>query len=152
MQVRELMSRNPVTITEWSSCRDAIERMHRARVRHLPVLNADAALVGLITDRDLRHHLFSAAVFPQIGKTSIDALLQAVRVSEVMSSPAFAIEASNDAAEAALRMRESKIGSLPVLEAGRLVGIVTEIDLLRKFCPADETRSPEVVDIVVSYP
>jgi acetoin utilization protein AcuB len=152
MRVHDLMSRNPVTITEWSSCRDAIERMHRARVRHLPVLDADGALVGLITDRDLRHHLFSSPVFPEVGKTSVDALLQIARVSDVMSSPAVTIDASDDVAEAARRMRQGKIGSLPVVEAGRLVGIVTEIDVLRKVCQADEARSPEVLDIVVSYP
>ena len=49
-------------------------------------------------------------------------------------------------------MRDGKIGSLPVVEGGRLVGIITETDLLRELCRADAACSPEVTDIVVSYP
>ena len=55
MRVRELMNRDLLTIVESSSCHEAVKRMHRARVRHLPVLNDDGALVGVVTDRDLRH-------------------------------------------------------------------------------------------------
>ena len=58
MRVRELMNRNLVTVAESSSCHEAVKRMHRARVRHLPVLSADGTLVGVVTDRDLRHYLF----------------------------------------------------------------------------------------------
>jgi acetoin utilization protein AcuB len=152
MRVRELMNRNLVTIAESSSCRDAVARMHRARVRHLPVLKGDGTLVGVITDRDLRHHLFSPPVYQAIGTSPIDMLLQAARVSEIMSAPAVTVESSQDIAEAARVMLKDKIGSLPVVEGGRLVGIITETDLLREICRADAACSPEVTDVVVSYP
>lgn len=152
MRVRELMNRNLVTIAESSSCRDAVARMHRAQVRHLPVLNSDGTLVGVITDRDLRHHLFSPPVYHAIGASPIDMLLQAARVSEIMSAPAVTVESSQDIAEAAGVMLRDKIGSLPVVEGGRLVGILTETDLLREICRADQACSPEVTDVVVSYP
>ena len=138
------MNRNLVTIAESSSCRDAVARMHRARVRHLPVLKGDGTLVGVITDRDLRHHLFSPPVYQAIGTSPIDMLLQA--------APAVTVESSQDIAEAARVMLQDKIGSLPVVEGGRLVGIITETDLLREICRADAACSPEVADVVVSYP
>ena len=49
-------------------------------------------------------------------------------------------------------MLEDKVGSLPVLHQGRVVGIVTETDVLRQICRADQFCSAEVADIVVSYP
>ena len=146
------MNRNLVTIGESSSCRDAVARMHRAQIRHLPVLKDDGTLVGVITDRDLRHHLFSPPVYRAIGTSPIDTLLQAARVSEIMSAPAVTVESSQDIAEAAGVMLRDKIGSLPVIEGGRLVGIITETDLLREICRADQACSPEVTDVVVSYP
>ena len=152
MRVRELMNRNLVTIAESSSCRDAVARMHRARVRHLPVLNGDGTLDGMITDRDLRHHLVSPPVYHAIGRSQIDTLLQAARVSDIMSAPAVTVESSQDITEAAGVMLRDKIGSLPVIEGGRLVGIITETDLLREICRADQACSPEVTDVVVSYP
>ena len=130
MRVRELMNRNLVTIAASGSCLDAVARMHRARVRHLPVLNGDGTLAGVITDRDLRHHLFSPPVYHAIGRSPIDTLLQAARVSDIMSAPAVTVESSQDIAEAAGVMLRDKIGSLPVVEGGRLVGIITETDLL----------------------
>jgi acetoin utilization protein AcuB len=126
-------------------------QMHRERVRHLPVVSGDA-LVGVITDRDLRHYLFSPPVYPEIGKQSIDTLLENARIADVMSAPPITIDASADVGEAAHVMRQRKIGSLPVVEGKRLVGIVTEIDILRHICRSEESRSPEVLDIVVSYP
>jgi CBS domain-containing protein len=126
--------------------------MHRARVRHLPVLRGDGTLIGVITDRDLRHHLFSPPVYQAIGTSPIDTLLEAARVSEIMSAPAVTVESSQDIVDAARVMLKDKIGSLPVVEDGRLVGIITETDLLREICRADAACSAEVADVVVSYP
>ena len=55
-------------------------------------------------------------------------------------------------ANAAHTMREEKVGSLPVLEHGRVIGIVTETDVLRQICQVDDICSCETADIVVSYP
>lgn len=151
MRVRELMNRNLVTIAESSSCREAIARMHRARVRHLPVLSDGGALVGVVTDRDLRHYLFRPDVCKDIGATSIEVLLKAVTVDEIMSAPVLTVDAADEVTDAARMMLEDKVGSLPVTEGGRLVGIITETDLLREICRADAGCSPEVTDIIVSH-
>ncbi|HEU5190119.1 MAG TPA: CBS domain-containing protein [Methylomirabilota bacterium] len=57
------MSRQVVTIGTSESCLDAVARMQRVRARHLPVIDRDERLVGIVTDRDLRRHLFSPPVF-----------------------------------------------------------------------------------------
>jgi CBS domain-containing protein len=145
------MNRNLLTIAEASSCDEAVKRMHRARVRHLPVLNDDGALVGVVTDRDLRHYLFRLHVCEDIGATSIEVLLKAVTVDEIMSAPVLTVDAADEVTDAARMMLEDKVGSLPVTEGGRLVGIITETDLLREICRADAGCSPAVTDIVVSH-
>lgn len=152
MRVSDLMSRQVVSIEESESCRAAAARMHHARVRHLPVLDAEGALVGVVTDRDLRHHLFTPRVYREVGSVSVDVLLKAVPVSEVMSAPVISVGPDADLMDAARAMLEDKVGSLPVVERGRVVGIVTETDLLREICRADAACSPEVAEIVVSYP
>jgi CBS domain-containing protein len=67
MRVSELMSRDVVTIGDTGTCHEAVEQMCRRRVRHLPVLDREGALVGIVTDRDVRHRLFTSDVYRQIG-------------------------------------------------------------------------------------
>jgi CBS domain-containing protein len=126
--------------------------MHGARVRHLPVVDDDGALVGVVTDRDLRHHLFGPRVLKEVGTIAVDILLKAVPVSEIMSTPVMSVPATAEVVEAARIMLEDKVGSLPVVEGGRVVGIVTETDVLRQICKADTACSEEIAEIVVSYP
>jgi CBS domain-containing protein len=152
MQVKELMSRDVVTIGPTESCLDAVVRMQRARVRHLPVLNRDGQLVGVVTDRDLRHHLFSSRVFGTLSSTAVDVLLDGVRVAEIMSTDVMTVEAGAEVGDAADTMRKHRVGSLPVLDRGRLVGIVTEVDILRQVVRTDAARRPECAEIIVSYP
>ena len=152
MQVKELMSRDLVVIGPAESCLDAVVRMQRARVRHLPVLNRDGLLVGIITDRDLRHHLFAPRVFEALGSTAVDVLLDGVRVAEIMSTDVVTVEAGASLGHAADIMRKQRVGSLPVMENGRMIGIVTEVDILRQIVRADATCVPECAEVIVSYP
>ncbi len=152
MQVKELMSRDVVMIGPAESCLDAVVRMQRARVRHLPVVNREGLLVGIVTDRDLRHHLFSPRVFDTVGATAVDVLLDRVRVAEIMSTKVVTVEAGSSLGHAADVMRKERVGSLPVMESGRMVGIVTEVDILRQIVRADATCAPECAEIIVSYP
>ncbi|HSL52158.1 MAG TPA: CBS domain-containing protein [Candidatus Deferrimicrobiaceae bacterium] len=152
MQIKELMSREVVMIGPGESCLDAVVRMQRARVRHLPVVNRDGMLVGVITDRDLRHHLFAPRVFDTLGSTAVDVLLDGVRVAEIMSTAVVTVEAGASVGHAADIMRKHRVGSLPVVENGRIVGIVTEVDILRQIVRADATCVPECAEVIVSHP
>lgn len=151
MKVSELMSREVVTLGDTETCHEAIDRMCRRKVRHLPVLDRDGALVGIITDRDVRHRLFAPDVYRQIGKIAVSALLRQAPVRAVMSAPVRCIGVAADVAEAAERMRRDKVGCLPVVDGSRLVGMLTEIDVLRSIVAAEALESPEL-DVVISYP
>lgn len=151
MWVSDVMSRDPITIEEGDSCHEALVRMHHRRARHLPVIGRDGSLQGIVTDRDLRHYLFAPEVFGTVGNTPVQDILRAVPVKAIMSSPVVCVSPTCEMAEAARLMREHRIGSVPVVEAGRVVGILTETDMLRTIVQADAGYF-EVEQIVVSYP
>ncbi len=151
MKTRECMSRNVTTIEASASCREAVALMYREKIRHLPVVNAAGQVVGIVTDRDLRHRLFEPSVFRAVGTRPVDALLEATPVSTVMSTPAVTAGPEDDLGGAAQQMVEHKVGSLPVVEGGRVLGIITETDLLRRIVQADGCGE-DVATIVVSYP
>jgi acetoin utilization protein AcuB len=151
MRVSELMSGDVVTIGEVETCYEAVVRMCRRRVRHLPVLDREGALVGIVTDRDVRHRLFASDVYRQLGQVPVSTLLRQASVRAVMSAPVLRISATADVAEAAERMRKEKVGCLPVVEGSRVVGMLTEIDILRHIAGAEAPATPEL-DIVISYP
>ncbi len=151
MKVRDLMSKGVVTIEDTATCQEAAQLTVRHRVRHLPVITGRGTLCGIVTDRDLRHYLFEPQTLAQIGTVSVDTLLKAVPVSRVMSAPVITVDADAPLEAAAGVMLEDKLGSLPVTEGGRLAGIVTETDLLRRIVREDGCSS-DVGTIVVSYP
>jgi acetoin utilization protein AcuB len=151
MRVSELMSRSVKTIGAGESCLEAVTAMSRGGFRHLPVVDHDARLAGIVTDRDLRHRLFAPWVFRTLGTVSVESLFKDIKVREVMSSPVAAARPDDELATAAGLMLEKKVGSLPVVDDGRVVGIITETDLLRHIVKAN-AEAREIEDIIVSYP
>jgi acetoin utilization protein AcuB len=151
MRVDQVMSRNVVTIGIDESCEQALSRMLHRKVRHLPVVDAGGDLRGVVTDRDLRHQLFVPGVLERVGHTPAGLLLRERSVRAAMSAPAICTGAKAELEEAATLMRLRRIGSLPVLHAGKLVGILTETDLLRHLVGADASPEPEL-EIIVAYP
>jgi CBS domain-containing protein len=151
MKVRELMSEGVATIEDTMSCHDAVERMMRRHVRHLAVVDRSGALRGMITDRDLRHYLFQPGTLTQVGSVKVESLLKSEPVGRVMSAPAVTVESHETLENATRLMLERKIGSLPVVDRGRLVGILTETDVLRRIV-GDDACCEDVETIVVSYP
>jgi acetoin utilization protein AcuB len=145
------MSKHVVTIEAGTSCHDAVTLLVRNKIRHLPVVDGDGRLCGIVTDRDLRHRLFEPEVFRAIGSVPVERLLSTIPVSDVMSAPATSIGPDAELEEAARVMLDQGLGSLPVVDRGRIVGIVTETDLLRRIVGADACCS-DVEAIVVSYP
>lgn len=149
--VNELMSHTVVTVEASASCHDAVVLLIRNKIRHLPVVDDKGLLCGVVTDRDLRHQLFEPEVFRAIGRVPVEKLLSSVPVRDVMSTPAVSIGREATLEEAGRIMLAEGLGSLPVVERGRIVGIVTETDLLRHVVGADACCS-DVEAIVVSYP
>ncbi|HZS32716.1 MAG TPA: CBS domain-containing protein [Methylomirabilota bacterium] len=151
MEVRELMQQPVLTIDPDASAYEAVTRMCAGRVRHLPVLGGSGDVVGVVTDRDLQHHLFAPGVFDRIGTMALERLLREVRVATLMSAPAIVVPATADLTQAAALMRRRRVGALPVVENGRVIGILTETDLLRHISAVQLQQIPGP-DIVVAYP
>jgi acetoin utilization protein AcuB len=106
----------------------AARTMRQRKIRHLPVVDARRAVVGIVTERDLRQAVVGAVVAERVGP-AIRALA-GLRVRDVMTWAVLTVRPDTDVRDAARMMRERAIGALPVVERGRLVGIVTEHDLL----------------------
>jgi CBS domain-containing protein len=123
------MSVPAATVAPDDSLHVADGTMSLGGVRHLPVLDG-TALVGVISERDI---LRAPGVLTPVDGLAVDvrALLRILRVRDAMSSAVITIAADAPVAEAATLLLRHRVGSLPVLEDGLLVGIVTTSDLLR---------------------
>jgi acetoin utilization protein AcuB len=126
-RVSDYMSRRPVTIGPDATLRQAAETMEAHACRRLPVLEGDR-LVGIISDRDVRLTLNSPLVLRE--RWYDEALLDKTRVRACMATNVVTVLPHAPLAQAAGLMREHKMGGLPVVEEDRLVGILTETDML----------------------
>jgi acetoin utilization protein AcuB len=135
MRVQDWMTAPPLTVSPETGVFEARRLMQERRIRHLPVAG-DGALLGILTDRDIRLNLPSPA--NTLSVWEVNYLLARLTVAEVMTRGVVTIGASRDVAAAAHLMLEHRIGALPVVEDGRLVGIITETDLLRALLHTQE--------------
>jgi acetoin utilization protein AcuB len=140
MRVEDLMSHTVISAPPTMPVVEARALMLRERIRHLLVVSG-GRLEGIVTDRDIRLNLPSPAT--SLSVWELNHLLARLTVADVMTKSVIVIDPARDAREAARIMIDHKIGALPVLDGGRLVGIITETDLLRAFvgslAPAGET-------------
>jgi CBS domain-containing protein len=125
--VRDIMQQNVVTISAGDTLSTVEDIMTLGGVRHMPVVRG-GALVGVVSERDLlRASLSNLTAF---GMEERRAFLQVVEITRVMSSPPIVISPNVTVPQAARLLVDHKIGCLPVLEDGKLVGLVTESDVL----------------------
>lgn len=125
--VADIMSTSPVTVAPRNAIRTAVNLMREGGFRRLPVVDR-GRLVGIVTDRDLRRAANSPFVVREQWYDNF--ILDHIEVGSCMTPNPMTVTPDVPIAEAARLMRDSKIGGLPVVEDGRLVGIVTETDLL----------------------
>jgi len=129
--VRDLMTREVLTLERNEKLSLADDVMRLGRVRHLPVVDADGALAGIVSQRDLFHSgLIKALGYgTHAQRQSLDSLVakEAMKTEVVTTTPDVSLR---DAAEV---MLEKKIGCLVVLEAGKIVGILTESDFVKLY-------------------
>ena len=140
LAVRDLMSHPVVTLTASETLSLAEEIMNMARVRHLPVIDDDENLVGLVTHRDLLRA--SLSTLTALSADEDKQFKRALPASEIMETSVEAIGPDAPAVDAAVRMKEHKIGCLPVVEGERLVGIITEADFLELAIRLLKTEPP----------
>jgi acetoin utilization protein AcuB len=128
MNVRDAMTPEPLTVNPDTSLRVAKDLMRTKGINHLPVVDETGRLVGILTDRDVKHAVFLPALAEHLGWDQ--RRYKALRVREVMTWSAVTTAPDTPLGQAAAIMFQRRIGSLPVLEAGRVVGILTETDVL----------------------
>jgi acetoin utilization protein AcuB len=117
MLVRDRMTKDPITVDPDDFLSQALRRMQTGGFRRLPVVS-NGKLVGIVTERDLRAH---------------QGYLERTKVNGVMVEKPQTIDAEATLENAAQIMLERQIGGLPVVEHGRIVGIITATDVLRAF-------------------
>ena len=125
--VAEIMTPEPVTVAPRHAIRTAVNLMRGGGCRRLPVVDRQR-LVGIITDRDLRRAANSPFVVREQWYDNF--ILDHIEVGSCMTPDPLTIEPQASIAEAARMMRNHKVSGLPVVADGKLVGIITETDLL----------------------
>lgn len=129
--VRDLMCDRIYAVRPDDDLATVRDLMDDHAVRHVPVIDEEGSLVGLVSQRDLlRAALIERADLPVIIERT---LLERTHVSDVMTTYVETVSPDTELREAARQMLESKIGSLPVTDNDRLVGIVTEADFVRSY-------------------
>jgi acetoin utilization protein AcuB len=143
VKVRAIMKRRVVTVSPDDTSDKVFSLFAVKNIRHLPVVEK-GKLVGIVSDRDLKRVMGPQPGLPWAVKSGRLVLtLSTRRVGSFMPLDLVTISPDTDATEAASIMIEKKIGALPVVERGRLVGIVTETDLLRAYVRlAKRAKSP----------
>jgi len=131
MLVRDRMSKHPITITADAHIDEALKVMRDNKVRRLPVVDKGGRLVGIVSEMDLLYASPSPAT--SLSVYEIHYLMARITVQDVMTKDVFSIEEDTPLEEAARIMVDNKIGGLPVVRNGTLVGIITETDLFKIF-------------------
>ncbi len=123
MRIEEIMRKNIVTIQTSTTIGEALLLLRANRIRHLPVIENDS-LVGIVSDRDLRDALPSRLLTHDDDDTVLHK-----PVADIMNQQVITAHPLDFIEDAALQLYEHKIGSLPIVEGNRLVGLITESDL-----------------------
>jgi CBS domain-containing protein len=130
MRVRDLMSAEVATVRRNDKLVIADDLMNLGRIRHTPVLDDHSdEVVGILSQRDLFRGALARAI--GYGGHAQQKLLGTLMVKDVMTTEPLTTTPDTPLADAARLMLERKIGCLPVLEGGKLVGILTESDFVR---------------------
>ncbi len=128
-KVRDWMTPNPITISPRTTLPEAHQIMKEKRIRRLPVVDENGHLVGIVTLGDIREASPSDATSLSIFE--LNYLLARLTVDKIMTRKVITVTPDTPVYEAARLMLEHKIGGLPVVENGRVVGIITESDIFK---------------------
>lgn len=133
MFIDKSMTTNVVTVGPEDNILDAREKMTKHRVRHLPVVEKDMILVGIVSDRDIRSAMPSTLLEGE-AKEQEKELIARYRIRDIMTKNPVTISPMGTIEDALLLMQRMRVGAFPVVDAqGRLKGIISIRDLMRAF-------------------
>lgn len=136
MIVEEIMNRELHTLTPKNSVRDAVRLMREKNIRHVPIINNEKKVVGIITDHDIKKAL------PSCLREEPNSVIYDAAIEEVMTKNPIVGHPLDFVEEVALTFYESKISCLPIVSANELIGIVTTTDLLYTYIELTGTNQP----------
>lgn len=136
LTVRDVMTAKVRTLKASDRASDAYDLMDEHHVRHVPIVDDDNRLEGLVTQRDLLSHVL--AVAQDLPLSAKRAILEGVRLETVMTGVPETVEPQDELREAGILLLDHKFGCLPVVEGDRLAGILTEADFVRIVVEASE--------------
>jgi len=145
MLIREVMTSPAVTVTPYSTGREALRLLEQCHVTALPVVDDDGFVVGVVSEADL---LALIPDSPNASGRQPDPLLasatSARRVRDLMTRPAITVCVDSEVTEAVKVMRSTAIKSLPVVLNDRIVGVISRSDLVRLLAHTDDRICSEV--------
>ena len=127
--VRDVMSKNVKTVRPNSTINEVVRKMNKFEIGSIIVADSEKP-VGIITERDILRRVLEVTV-----------AAEAMKAKEIMSSPILTIDSQATTEEAATLMNSKRIKKIPVLEDGKLIGIVTSTDIVRNEPRLVETLS-----------
>ncbi len=155
--VRDVMSARPVWVSETTLFKEIAARLRENRVSGFPVLDADGKVTGVVSEADMlaKEALQTEpggvrAVIAGLVHHTERAKADGVMAADLMTSPAVTITPEDTVEHAARLMRGRKVKRLPVVDAGRLVGIISRTDVLAVFDRTDEEIRAEIMSQVIS--
>ena len=161
MKVVDVMSQSVITVGPGTPLKDVAGLLVDHRVSGVPVVDAAGAVLGVVSEADLlikeqgaeaiRHRRLARFVWESRESRSQLAKLGAVTAGEAMTAPAVTIGPGRPISEAAAVMTARKLNRLPVVDDGRLVGIVTRADLVRAYVRSDEELARTIRDEVLLH-
>ncbi len=127
LTVAEIMTREPYSLGPDDTLENARRLMAEHHIRHIPVVSADDTLIGLVSQRDVLAAEDSTVLNEEGGQGSRD---RYVAVSSIMTTPVQTVDENAGLRGTAMHLQKNKLGCLPVLNKGKLVGIITDSDFV----------------------
>lgn len=137
LTAQDLMTTRPLVTNQDASIGEVLRYMQADGIRHMPVLDAEEKLVGIITDRDIRLAMNSERLNAPEQNAQI---LAETLVTDCMTSTVFTVDVQTPAYEIAEMFSTYKFGALPVVDGNFLVGIVTITDILDEFAKQERGK------------
>jgi len=131
MLVEDRMTRNPTTVTTETSLKDALELIRSKPFRHLPVLDSEGKLVGIVTEKSLVYASPTPAT--SLSVFEVDYILSRTKIGQIIEGEVITVGPDLPIEEAARVMIDHRFGCLPVVEGDKLVGIISDTDIFRVF-------------------
>ncbi len=127
LSVAEIMTAQPYTLGPDANLAQARELMAQHHIRHIPIVSGDSCLVGVVSQRDV---LAAEGSKVQGEQLAGDGPEQSVALSSILTSPVQSVSEETSLRGSAMHLQKNKLGCLPVLRDGKLVGIITDTDFV----------------------